>query len=64
MRSFFLICTMVFMGATLVVLMLGLFGLAKGGALNQRYGNLLMRARVLCQALAVGSFVLFMLSDR
>ncbi|MSP67085.1 MAG: twin transmembrane helix small protein [Alphaproteobacteria bacterium] len=48
---------MVAMGVTLaavvVALALGLFTMARGGAFNARYGNKLMRARVLLQALAI-----------
>ena len=36
----------VLMLATLAVLITGVFGFLKGGSFNERYGNLLMRARV------------------
>jgi hypothetical protein len=46
------------MGAVLAVLLLGIFSMAKGGDFNKKYGNKLMRARVILQAVALGFFVL------
>ncbi|MGH6932587.1 MAG: twin transmembrane helix small protein [Dongiaceae bacterium] len=48
--------------ATLGVLFLGLFSMARGGEFNKKYGNKLMRARVLLQGAAVVVFVLLMLA--
>ena len=39
--------------AVVVVLVLGLGGFAKGGALNAKYGNKLMRYRIAAQFVAV-----------
>ena len=39
--------------ATLAVLAAGMFAMARGGAFNRRYGNILMRARIAAQALAI-----------
>ena len=39
--------------ATLAVLFLGLFSMARGGEYNRKYGNLLMRLRVTFQAITV-----------
>ena len=47
------ILLIVFMTATVAVLLVGLFGFFKGGAFNARYGNRLMQARVGLQAVAV-----------
>lgn len=38
---------------TLGVLFLGLFSMARGGEFNRKYGNLLMRFRVLAQFAAI-----------
>jgi len=45
------------MAAVLLVLIVGLFGMLKGGAFNRKYGNRLMRWRVALQALAIILFV-------
>ena len=37
----------------LVILMIGITVFAKGGAVNQKYSNKLMRYRVIAQAIAV-----------
>ena len=39
--------------ATVSVLAIGIFGMAKGGDFNQKYGNKLMNLRVLLQAVAL-----------
>lgn len=39
--------------AVALVLMTGVFAMAKGGKFNKKYGNRLMRARVVLQAFAV-----------
>jgi len=39
--------------ATVGVLFLGLFSMAKGGDFNRKYGNKLMRFRVAFQAVAI-----------
>jgi hypothetical protein len=41
------------LAATVVVLALGLFSMTKGGAFNTRFGNRLMRLRVVVQGIAV-----------
>lgn len=46
---------------TLGVLFTGLFSMARGGEFNRRYGNKLMRWRVICQAVAIGLFAIAML---
>ncbi|MGH6719960.1 MAG: twin transmembrane helix small protein [Alphaproteobacteria bacterium] len=50
--------------ATLGVLFAGVIVMARGGELNRKYGNKLMRLRVAVQATAVVLFVLFMLTVR
>ena len=44
--------------AVLGVLFTGIAGMLMGGEFNQKYGNKLMRARVLLQALAIGLLLL------
>ncbi|MSP82050.1 MAG: twin transmembrane helix small protein [Alphaproteobacteria bacterium] len=41
------------MGATVIVLIVGVLSMLKGGEINQKYGNKLMRARILFQLAAV-----------
>jgi hypothetical protein len=50
---------MICMLITLFILFAGVGTMAKGGETNKKYGNKLMQARVLCQALAVLFFFLF-----
>ncbi len=52
------------LGATVAVLLAGLVTMARGGEWNRKYGNLLMRARISAQALAVAlMFVLFLIKS-
>ena len=39
--------------ATLAVLAAGMLAMVRGGEFNKKYGNILMRARVAAQALAI-----------
>lgn len=41
------------MGLTVLVLFAGLFSTARGGEFNRKYGNRLMRLRVLFQVIAI-----------
>jgi len=52
--------------ATVGVLFLGLFSMARGGEFNRKYGNLFMRFRVAAQAVAVLLVLLliFLMSHR
>jgi predicted membrane protein len=43
----------------LVILMLGIGVFTKGGEVNRRYANRLMRYRIIAQALAVVAIILF-----
>lgn len=49
------------MGATAIILFLGLFIMVKGGETNKRYGNKLMRWRVIMQGIALGLFALVLI---
>lgn len=62
MATLFIILTGIFMAGTLVILGIGVFGMGKGGDFNQRNSNKLMRMRVICQGLAIASFVLYLLA--
>jgi hypothetical protein len=52
----------IFLGLTLAavlgVLLMGVYSMGRGGEFNRKYGNLLMRWRVVLQLLAVGIMVL------
>lgn len=53
MSPILLILLVIAMATVVATLFVGLFGMAKGGRFNARYGNLLMRWRVILQAVAV-----------
>jgi hypothetical protein len=46
------------MAATLLVMCTGVVAMAGGGEFNRRYGNRIMVARVVLQALTIGMLVL------
>jgi hypothetical protein len=48
--------------ATLAVLAIGMVSMIKGGEFNAKYGNKLMRARVIMQGVALAFFALAILS--
>jgi len=52
------------MGAVLIVLLVGVASMFRGGDFNRKYSNKLMRLRVLLQALALVLFAIFMLFIR
>lgn len=64
MRTIFLILTMVFLIGTLVTMLLGAFSMGRGGEVNQKYGNLLMRARTVCQGGTIVCLLLMFFSSR
>ena len=48
---------------TLGILLVGVFGMAQGGEFNRKYGNLLMRARVISQfAVVILLLALFLIA--
>lgn len=49
------------LAATLAVLLSGIYGMARGGEFNRKYGNVLMRWRVGLQGCALLLLVLVML---
>ena len=50
--------------ATLIILLVGVIGMARGGEFNEKYGNKLMRARVISQFLALVFIALAVYSAR
>jgi type II secretory pathway component PulF len=54
--------TIAAMLVTAVILVVGLVGFYRGGEFNRRWGNTLMRARVIGQGLTLVLLVLFLLS--
>ena len=51
--NFLFILLLIAMLGVVGVLVLGLFAMARGGEFNARYGQKLMRARVIAQAVAI-----------
>jgi hypothetical protein len=47
--------------AVLGTLLTGLFSMGRGGDFNTRYGNKLMRLRVILQGVTIALFVVYML---
>lgn len=56
------VLTIVAMLITAVILLVGLTGFYRGGEFDRKYGNWVMRARVVSQALTVLFLVLFLLT--
>lgn len=61
MQNFVTMLLIATMAATLGVLIVGIVSMAKGGEFNARYGNKLMRLRILMQGIAVALFVILMI---
>jgi type II secretory pathway component PulJ len=49
------------LGAVLLVLVVGVISMARGGEFNRKYANRLMRLRVVLQGAAIVLFVLFVI---
>ena len=62
MDGFLVVLLIVALVATLGVLFAGLFVMARGGQVNKKYGNLLMRWRVILQFSALVVLGLIMLA--
>ncbi len=56
-----LIVLLALMGATAVVLVIGIALMARGGEANRKYGNKLMVMRVIFQALALATLAAILL---
>ena len=59
LRAVFPMLIGVALAAVLVVLLVGVIGMLRGGAFNRRYGNGLMRLRVILQGVAATLIVLY-----
>ena len=64
MSGFFFTAMLVAMFLTLAVLGMGLFSMVKGGEFNAKYGNKLMRARVIMQGIAIAMFAIAVLAGK
>jgi|HigsolmetaAR202D_1030399.scaffolds.fasta_scaffold134821_1 hypothetical protein len=62
MHTVFTVAFIIALAATVGVLFTGIFVMGKGGDLNRRYGNRLMRLRVVCQGIAIALFALMLLT--
>ncbi len=58
MSSLLTIILVLTLAAVLGVLLLGIYSMGRGGEFNRKYGNLLMRWRIVLQFLAVGIMML------
>ena len=64
MKTFFFIALLIAMLITLGVIATGIIGMARGGEFNAKYGNTLMRARVISQFVALALMLLaFLMRD-
>jgi len=65
MNDVILVLLAVTLAVVVIVLLTGVVGMARGGDFNARYGNKLMRLRVILQGLAIVLFILLVVtSDR
>lgn len=62
MHNVFLVLMLISLAAVLGVLVTGIVAMTKGGDFNKKYGNKLMRARVMLQGLTLIFFALAYLS--
>jgi len=62
MNTVILILLAITLAAVVIVLLSGVIGMARGGDFNAKYGNKLMRLRVILQGLAVVLFLLLVLT--
>lgn len=65
MNAFIAICLILTCLSLAAVLVIGIFSMTKGGEFNKKYGNRLMRARVVLQGAAIVLlFFAYLLSQR
>jgi hypothetical protein len=62
--SVLLVLIIIALAATLAVLGLGVVSMLRGGEFNRRYGNILMRARVITQGVTILLVILFFVIER
>ena len=58
MATFITVLLVIALASVLVVLVLGISAMGRGGEFNRKYGNILMRWRIVLQLDAVGLMVL------
>lgn len=61
MKTVFFVLVLIAMLITLGVLATGIIAMARGGEFNAKYGNKLMRARVIAQGVAIALFAVAVL---
>jgi hypothetical protein len=61
--SFLFIAMLVSLASVVIVLVVGIVGMLRGGAFNRKYGNKLMRARVILQGVTIALLLLFVMSQ-
>lgn len=62
MSTFLMILVGIGLAATIGTLFVGVFTMGRGGEFNKRYGNKLMRLRVISQGFTVVVFILYLLA--
>ena len=63
MSGFFFVAMIIAMLLTLGILIVGMVVMTKGGEFNAKYGNKLMRARVIMQGVSIALFALTVLTS-
>lgn len=64
MSGFFFVAMIIAMLLTLAILIVGMVAMTKGGEFNAKYGNKLMRARVIMQGVSIALFALTVLTSQ
>ena len=59
-----LVLIVISLAATLAVLGLGVVSMLRGGEFNRRYGNVLMRARLITQGVTIALVALFFVLEK
>jgi hypothetical protein len=59
--SFGVIILFGLMALTVLILLFGMFSMARGGEFNKKHGNKLMTLRVMCQGAAIAMFALLVM---
>ncbi len=64
MNPIIAVCIVLAVMSVIAVLGIGIFSMAKGGDFNKKYGNKLMQARVILQAVAIGLLAIAYFSSK
>lgn len=64
MSGFLSVCLGLALFSVLAVLVIGIISMVKGGEFNKKYGNRLMRARVILQGVALAMLALAYISSQ